>query len=300
MANPVGDGPTWQWRPLAARSTGLLTALVEGSAVAALSDGELLTRFVATRDERGELAFEALVRRHGPLVWGVCHRVLRDPSDADDAFQATWLILVRRAGSVRVDDSLGRWLHGVRPCGWLTERGGTAWFAQRRQGGSAGAIPDRRRPPTRSTTGSPRFERSLMTRWLGLPAPFRAAVVPLRPRRSDDRAGRLRDRLPRRDDQEPPQPRPALASGGQLTRRGFGGSAFLPNLIPLVRFSRPVSGGHHHSCSSIAAASVWSLRPVVALPSHIHRSELHMVLLTAKVGCRRCDRDAARNARFRP
>ena len=77
-----------------------------------LSDQQLLERFITRRDE-AELAFEAILARHGPMVLGVCRRVLRDPHDVEDAFQATFLILVRKAGSIRVDDSLGRWLHGV-------------------------------------------------------------------------------------------------------------------------------------------------------------------------------------------
>jgi RNA polymerase sigma-70 factor (ECF subfamily) len=87
--------------------------LLSGGASAGLSDGELLERFAARRDEAGEAAFEALVHRHGPMVLAVCHRVLRDPSDARDAFQATFLVLVRKAGSVQVGPSLGPWLHGV-------------------------------------------------------------------------------------------------------------------------------------------------------------------------------------------
>ena len=51
--------------------------------------------------------------RHGPMVLGVCRRALRNPDDVADAFQATFLILVRQADTVRVEDSLGRWLYGV-------------------------------------------------------------------------------------------------------------------------------------------------------------------------------------------
>ena len=60
-----------------------------------------------------EAAFEALVGRHGPMVWGTCRRILRDQHEAEDAFQATFLLLARKARSIQVDDSLGRWLHGV-------------------------------------------------------------------------------------------------------------------------------------------------------------------------------------------
>jgi RNA polymerase sigma factor (sigma-70 family) len=77
---------------------------------AELTDGQLLEGF-ATRHE--EAAFTALVQRHGPMVLGVCRRVLRNPHDAEDAFQATFLILVRKAGSIGRRESLSYWLHEV-------------------------------------------------------------------------------------------------------------------------------------------------------------------------------------------
>jgi len=78
--------------------------------LAGLSERQLLGRFLADRDE---LAFAALVERYGPMVAGICRRWLADPADVDDAFQATFLVLVRRARSIRDPDLLGNWLYGV-------------------------------------------------------------------------------------------------------------------------------------------------------------------------------------------
>jgi RNA polymerase sigma factor (sigma-70 family) len=74
------------------------------------TDRELITRFHHTRDES---AFASLVQKHGPMVLGVCRRRLRDPHAADDAFQATFLVLARKAGSVRWQESLAGWLYRV-------------------------------------------------------------------------------------------------------------------------------------------------------------------------------------------
>jgi RNA polymerase sigma factor (sigma-70 family) len=73
------------------------------------TDGQLLGRFVERRDES---AFAALVRRHGPMVWGVCHRLLSH-HDAEDAFQATFIVLVRKAASVVPREMVANWLYGV-------------------------------------------------------------------------------------------------------------------------------------------------------------------------------------------
>jgi RNA polymerase sigma-70 factor (ECF subfamily) len=75
-----------------------------------LSDGQLLSRFVGERDEA---AFEALVLRHGPMVWGVCRRILRDVHDAADAFQATFLVLARNCSAIAHRELVASWLHGV-------------------------------------------------------------------------------------------------------------------------------------------------------------------------------------------
>jgi RNA polymerase sigma factor (sigma-70 family) len=76
----------------------------------AVSDGQLLARFVAAHDEA---AFAALLRRHGPMVYRVCRRLLRHTQDAEDAFQATFLVLAKKAGSVVKRDSVSSWLYAV-------------------------------------------------------------------------------------------------------------------------------------------------------------------------------------------
>ncbi len=101
-----------------------------------LPDRELLRRFSAGRDAD---AFEQLVRRHGPMVLGVCRRMLRDADAADDAFQATFLVLVRKAASLRRPELLGNWLYGVAvriatrresrlPSGSIMKRGPKSWW----------------------------------------------------------------------------------------------------------------------------------------------------------------------------
>jgi RNA polymerase sigma factor (sigma-70 family) len=81
----------------------------DGTAVG-LGDGQLLARYAASRDEA---AFEALVARHGPMVLATCRAILRREPDVEDAFQATFLVLARKARSVRAGDALGGWLHRV-------------------------------------------------------------------------------------------------------------------------------------------------------------------------------------------
>src|SRR5881227_386383 len=75
-----------------------------------MSDRDLLERFVEARDEA---AFTVLIERHGPMVLGVCRRALPHFHDAEDACQATFLVLARKAGSLRKKTALSSWLHGV-------------------------------------------------------------------------------------------------------------------------------------------------------------------------------------------
>src|SRR5262245_61610164 len=87
-----------------------LRKLADVRRAAELPDAQLLERFAARRDQA---AFAAVLERHGPAVWGVCRRILGNEADAEDAFQATFLVLVRKAGSIGKGESLGYWLYEV-------------------------------------------------------------------------------------------------------------------------------------------------------------------------------------------
>ena len=90
-----------------------IRTLFDVGTVAGSTDGQLLERFATRRDEGAELAFAALVERHGPMVLRACRGILGDDHEAMDAFQATFLVLARKGGSLWVRDSLGPWLHRV-------------------------------------------------------------------------------------------------------------------------------------------------------------------------------------------
>ncbi len=90
-----------------------LTTLCTAGVVGNLSDEQLLDRFIELSDEVAEAAFATLVQRHGAMVLGVCHRILRDAHAAEDAFQATFLVLARKATSVVPRDRVANWLYGV-------------------------------------------------------------------------------------------------------------------------------------------------------------------------------------------
>jgi RNA polymerase sigma factor (sigma-70 family) len=114
----------------------VVRAFREGT-LSGLSDREILGRFV---DDRDEAAFEALLTRHGPMVLNVCRQILRHPEDAEDAFQATFLALACKAGTLWIDESLGPWLYRV------ASRVAARARAERRRRGdrerSGGALPE--------------------------------------------------------------------------------------------------------------------------------------------------------------
>ena len=90
-----------------------LQTLFSVGVTAGLTDGQLLERFATQRGDAAELAFAALVERHGPMVFHACRGILGDEHEAQDAFQATFLVLLRKGGTLWVRDSLGPWLHRV-------------------------------------------------------------------------------------------------------------------------------------------------------------------------------------------
>src|SRR5262245_57419698 len=89
---------------------GRIGRLFRDGTLGGLGDEQLLERYLTRRDEG---AFEALVDLHGPMVLGLCRRMLRDPRDIEDAFQATFLVLVRKAPAIRDRSLLSNWLYGV-------------------------------------------------------------------------------------------------------------------------------------------------------------------------------------------
>ena len=114
------------------------TMLKLGSA-AALTDGQLLARFVSSQDQP---AFEELVRRHGPMVLRVCRRVLCHAQDAEDAFQATFIVLTHKAQAVVKQESVASWLHGVAYRVALKARAGASQRHARETAGAAALLAD--------------------------------------------------------------------------------------------------------------------------------------------------------------
>jgi RNA polymerase sigma factor (sigma-70 family) len=134
-----------------------------------MTDGQLLECFLTRRDEA---AFEALVRRHGPMVWGVCRRVLPHRQDAEDAFQAAFLVLVRKAASIRRRELVGNWLYGTAYRAALEAKAARKRLARERQ---VSTMPEPEAAEERDVSAElrPVLDRELSR----LPEKYRLAVV---------------------------------------------------------------------------------------------------------------------------
>lgn len=152
--------------PLPARQ--LVERLRRAAALEAAPDAELLTAYV---HERCDIAFAELLRRHGPMVWGVCGRLLRCRQDAEDAFQATFLVLVRRANTVHPRARLGAWLHGVAYHTALKARHSAARRGHMEK--QLEHLPEPAAPAASSAALGPLLDRGLRA----LPEKYRTAIV---------------------------------------------------------------------------------------------------------------------------
>jgi RNA polymerase sigma-70 factor (ECF subfamily) len=148
-----------------------LTTLFSAGTLGGLTDAELLERFAACREEA---AFEILVQRHGAMVWGVCRRVLGDHHDAEDAFQATFLVLARKGHTIAHRELVGNWLYGVA-C--QTAMKARSMRAKRRK--REGPVPD---VIVKEPEALPEDVRNDLTEWLDqelsrLPQKYRSPLV---------------------------------------------------------------------------------------------------------------------------
>ena len=212
MRTPVGSSPRE------------LHSLFRDGVATGLTDQELLERFATCRDQSGELAFATLVARHGPMVMNVCRRMLRNPADADDAFQATFLVLVRRAGAIRFGTSSGS-LALWRQCsrGPPRSRPGLAASCVELDEQSAETMPERvlagrPRPAARDRRGTGAAAGQVS----------RGHRVVLS-RGPDPRRGRCQAPLPGRHDPQPAGAGPGVAQGPARTLgTGAGGARCEP------------------------------------------------------------------------
>ena len=158
---------------------GLIQHLYDAGTFTGLSDARLLERFVNRREEA---AFAALVGRHGAMVLNTCRAVLKDPNAADDAFQATFVLLFRKGGSIRGCDALGGWLHRVAYRVAVQARSDAA---RRRDVEKAACASRAAETPALDDLGAVLHEEIER-----LPERFRLPGSPLRPRRDDPGPGR--------------------------------------------------------------------------------------------------------------
>jgi RNA polymerase sigma factor (sigma-70 family) len=209
------------------------TVLLHDEAV--LTDGQLLERYLRQRDQT---AFAGLLHRHAPMVWAVCRRILAHHQDAEDAFQATFLVLARKAQSVKPPDLVGNWLYGVAQRVASSARTGLTRRRHKEKQGMA--LPD---PPAAAPDDITRELESLLDAELSrLPQKYRVAIVLC------DLGGRTRAEAARL----------LGVPEGTLSGRLSRGRALLAKR--LARHGLPVTGG-------VLAAAL--ARPATAAPSAV-------------------------------
>ncbi len=153
-----------------------LRHLFEAGSAVGLTDGQLLERFATTDSDSAESAFETILTRHGSTVLTVCRQVLGDAHAAEDAFQATFLVLIRRAGSLRLREngSLGPWLYGVAYRTALKARQSTF---RRHAREHRAAVPETRAGEGAATVERDDLGAALHEEINRLPARYRAPIV---------------------------------------------------------------------------------------------------------------------------
>jgi RNA polymerase sigma factor (sigma-70 family) len=149
-----------------------LQRMLGAQGAGALPDVQLLERFLHQRDEA---AFEGLLWRHGPLVWNVCQRVLRRQPDVEDAFQATFLMLIRKGGSIRGRQALGSWLYKVAYRIALEARTAAARRATREQQSARSAVGDTLLPSEEA--GRRELQSTLDEAIAALPEKYRTPLI---------------------------------------------------------------------------------------------------------------------------
>jgi RNA polymerase sigma factor (sigma-70 family) len=192
-----------------------------------LGDGQLLERYLTRRDED---AFEALVDLHGPMVLGLCRRMLRDPRDIEDAFQATFLVLVRKAPAIQDRNLLSNWLYGVAYR--VARRARTRTLRRRDRESTVGEVEAAAGPerPER-----PEFDPTLDQELSRLPEKYRVPLVLcyLRGRTHDQAAEELRCPVG--------TVRSRLARGRDLLRKRLTRRGFAPTTMAAILGSDPIS-----------------------------------------------------------
>ena len=155
-----------------------LGSLFESGSSVGLTDRQLLERFLARGRPADEAAFAAIVARHGPMVLGVCRQLLGDAQHAEDAFQAAFLVLAKKADSIRDPDLLGNWLYGVAV---RTARCARQQVVRRRRREEGRAMTDDGTSLVGPPADRPAIDREQAEAIHGevgrLPKPFRLAVV---------------------------------------------------------------------------------------------------------------------------